>query len=767
METAQILQELQNRVDKIKYEIITTANEVSSLYVDKTSVPVSSVESQHQKGITESTLIEDKRIRPYSENHEKHDTSKDMSSSLLSEINENVYASLTQTLNEVKSIVSILTDHVSTWKNNFKLVYVGLADYQEIDEIASRCSRIGRNIHDLHHEILPLLFNIHVDCEWSTKVLDIYEHKLDSLIYDFTKSTFLVTEQDSCFIRMDGGKHLPVFTVRILAAENLPPRSDKIEAMLLSERDINDTFHSDDDVKLFSMEAKERGLYLATNQIYFTPTKHACFRKLKIKDKNPPEEFTSGEQQYKRKYRTVFTTTFADRRYWTLSLPLTLLHDSVEDQEFLASTSIMWQCCGTDVFKLPLQSDTELPWTKIEDILQAKFLKLYPLKPLSDGNILYLKDMLFGKCLHVACTTDVPDSRIVSFEEFCINETESTSSTQTFWKWVTDAYNVIEKYLIDFWKNGLIPGFISKEEAELWLKDYNTLKHGTFILRFSDHHLPNNGNVQNAYGQLNAYVLTITEKKVVISYLASSVYRKLGGYLNGNDSKTAEPRWVFLIKHSDLPISESDQRHIENATKPGVIFLEKLERLLYKIPDLENMLREHGMHDGLDILHPSEENEESVLAISEYVFRKIGRALEELHVVQVPDGQSEPCWNYIINNDNTLNITRKDQRNIGNSLKPGEKFLEIFNNCKHTLTDLKNLCKTYKMQGILDILASTREEGDLLKTLVDVHIGGEREFREQKLLDILNERRSPDGCQMLRYLYPGEYTLDDLCEKYT
>ncbi|XP_053381133.1 uncharacterized protein LOC128549064 [Mercenaria mercenaria] len=759
-ETAQILYELQNRVGKIKNEIVTTANEVSSLYVDKTSVPVSSVESQHQKGITESILIEDKRNQPYSEDHEKDDTSKEMSPSLLSEINESTCASLKQTLKEMKSIISRLTDCVSTWKDNFKLVYVGLADYQEIDEIASRCSRIGRYIHDLHHEILPLLFNIHVECGWATKELDIYEHKLDSLFNDFTKSTFLVTEQDNCFIRMDGRKHLPVLTVRILAAENLPPHFDKIEAMLLSESDINDSFDGNDDMKQFSMKAKERSLHLTSNQIYFTPTRHASFRKLKIKNKYPPEEFTSGEQEYKVKYRTVFTTTLADRPYWTLSLPMTMLHDSVPDQKFLASTSIMWQCWGADVFKLPLQSDTGLPWTKVEEFLQAKFLKLHPLTPLSDGNILYLKEMLFG-------TTDVPDSWIVSFEEFCINGMESTSSTRTFWKWVTDAYNVIEKYLIDFWKNGLILGFISKEEAELRLKDYNTLKHGTFILRFSDHHLPNNGNVQNVYGQLNAYVLTITEENVAISYLASSVYRTLGEYLNRNDSKTAEPRWVFLIKQSDLPISESDQRHIEDATKPGVIFLDEMEKLLYKIPDLAGMLREHGMHDGLEILHSSEVNEDSVLALSEYVFRKIGRALEESHAVQVPGGQPESCWDYIINHDNTLNITRKDQRNIGNSLNPGEKFLEIFDFCKHTLTDLKILCKTYKMQGILDILASSRQEGYLQKTLIDVHIGGEREFREQKLLDILKEKRSPDGCQMFRYLYPGLYTLDELCGKYT
>ncbi|XP_053380192.1 uncharacterized protein LOC128548770 [Mercenaria mercenaria] len=757
-ETAQILYELQNRVGKIKNEIVTTANEVSSLYVDKTSVPVGSVKSQHQKCITESILIEDKRNQPYSEDHEKHDTSKEMSPSLLYEINESTCASLKQTLKEMKSIVLRLTDCVSTWKDNFKLVYVGLADYKEIDELASRCSRIGRYIHDLHHEILPLLFDIHVECGWATKELDIYEHKLDSLFNDFTKSTFLVTEQDSCFIRMDGRKHLPVLTVRILAAENLPPHFDKIEAMLLSESDINDSFDGNDDMKQFSMKAKERRLPLTSNQICFTPTRQASFRKLKIKNKYPPEEFTSGEQEYKVKYRTVFTTTLADRPYWTLSLPMTMLHDSVPGQEFLASTSIMWQCWGVDVFKLPLQSDAELPWTKVEELLQAKFLKLHPLTPLSDGNILYLKEMLFG-------TTDVPDSRIVSFEEFCINETESTSSTQTFWKWVIDAYNVIEKYLLDFWQNGLILGFISKEEAELRLKYYFTLKHGTFILRFSDHHLPNNGNVQNAYGQLNAYVLTTTEENVAISYLASSVYRKLGEYLNRTDSKAAEPRWVFLIMHSDL--SKIDQRQLENATKPGVIFLDELEKLLYKIPDLADMLREHGMHDGLDILRSSEVNDESVLALSEYVFRKIGRALEELHDVQVPGGQPEPCWDYIINNDNRLDITRKDQRNIRKSLNPGEKFLEIFDICKHTLTDLKILCKTYKMQGILDILASNRQEGYLQKTLVDVHIGGERELREQKLLDILKENRSPDGCQMFRYLYPGLYTLDELCGKYT
>ena len=57
--------------------------------------------------------------------------------------------------------------------------------------------------------------------------------------------------------------------------------------------------------------------------------------------------------------------------------------------------------------------------------------------------------------------------------------------TFSFWDWLYSAYDLIDKCLRDLWKDGLVEGFISKDEVQSLL---HKCEPNTFILRSAHNH---------------------------------------------------------------------------------------------------------------------------------------------------------------------------------------------------------------------------------------------------------------------------------------
>lgn len=70
---------------------------------------------------------------------------------------------------------------------------------------------------------------------------------------------------------------------------------------------------------------------------------------------------------------------------------------------------------------------------------------------------------------------------MVSWKNFAKSPLHDRSFS--FWEWLYNAYDLIDKCLASLWKDGLVEGFISKEEVQCLL---SSCEPNTFILRFSD-----------------------------------------------------------------------------------------------------------------------------------------------------------------------------------------------------------------------------------------------------------------------------------------
>lgn len=72
-------------------------------------------------------------------------------------------------------------------------------------------------------------------------------------------------------------------------------------------------------------------------------------------------------------------------------------------------------------------------------------------------------------------------NRMVSWSQF--NKENLPGRTFTFWQWFDGVMELTKKHLKEYWYNGLIIGFVSKQYANRLL---NLRMNGTFLLRFSD-----------------------------------------------------------------------------------------------------------------------------------------------------------------------------------------------------------------------------------------------------------------------------------------
>ncbi|XP_060572587.1 type-2 histone deacetylase 1-like isoform X2 [Ruditapes philippinarum] len=82
------------------------------------------------------------------------------------------------------------------------------------------------------------------------------------------------------------------------------------------------------------------------------------------------------------------------------------------------------------------------------------------------------------------------------------------------------------------------------------------------------------------------------------------------------------------------------------------------------------------------------------------VYNMLGKALEKTNT---HDDDKEPWWEHIINNGD-LNISRREQRQIGNHRNPGKAFLDILDERDYTLEDLDRLFVQFRIHEALGIL---------------------------------------------------------------
>ncbi|KAM4047394.1 signal transducer and activator of transcription 6 isoform 2-T5 [Anomaloglossus baeobatrachus] len=160
-----------------------------------------------------------------------------------------------------------------------------------------------------------------------------------------------------------------------------------------------------------------------------------------------------------------------------LSLPLVVIVHGNQDNN--AKATILWDNAFSEIARQPFYVQEKVPWRKMCTTLNMKFMSEVGTKhELSNDHFWFLAQKIFGdNCL----SYDDLKERHVSWTQF--NKEPLRERNFTFWQWFDGVVDLTKKHLKDYWSDGLIMGFVSKQYVHKLL---SVEPSGTFLLRFSD-----------------------------------------------------------------------------------------------------------------------------------------------------------------------------------------------------------------------------------------------------------------------------------------
>ena len=217
------------------------------------------------------------------------------------------------------------------------------------------------------------------------------------------------------------------------------------------------------------------------------------FTHLQLRNIKRTERSRQTESVMEEKSSLLFWTEFqvGELRFqvWTLSLPVVVtVHGNQEPQ---ALATITWDNAFSEWGRLPFQVPDRVSWPRLAETLNMKWSS-----QCSQGRGLSSHNLHCLACKVMrndGLTMEELPGLQVSWAQFC--REQLPGKTFSFWEWFYRSMNLNFKYMKEPWAQGLVMGFVSKQEVKRILIDKSTVA-GTFLLRFSDSEL---GGVTIAY----------------------------------------------------------------------------------------------------------------------------------------------------------------------------------------------------------------------------------------------------------------------------
>lgn len=159
------------------------------------------------------------------------------------------------------------------------------------------------------------------------------------------------------------------------------------------------------------------------------------------------------------------------------SLPVVVIVHGNQDNN--AKATILWDNAFSETGRRPFYVHEKVPWRKMCSTLNMKFMSEVGTKhELSADHFWFLAQKIFGdNCIGYDDLTE----QSVSWTQF--NKEPLRERNFTFWQWFDGVVDLTKKHLKDYWSDGLIMGFVSKQYVHKLLSGEPS---GTFLLRFSD-----------------------------------------------------------------------------------------------------------------------------------------------------------------------------------------------------------------------------------------------------------------------------------------
>jgi len=400
----------------------------------------------------------------------------------------------------------VIDQELNKWKREQQLSGNGAPFSNNLDTIQKWCEDLAEIIW-INRQQIRQLEMIHEGLnipnqETSMNILPELSDGLNVLLDQLVKSSFVIEKQPPQVLKTNTRFSA---TIRLLVGTKLnvhmsPP---VVTASIISESQANSLLRAGHTKKTSSGDIVNNKQTMEYHQA--TGQLSVSFRNMSLK-KIKRAEKKGTESVMDEKFALLFWSEFSigngEFHYQVCapSLPVVVIVHG--NQEPHAWATILWDNAFAEWGRQPFLVPEKVPWMQVANTLNMKF-KASCGRGLTEENLKFLAGKAFS-FRNMGYNADC-SNLMITWSQFCKEPLPDRSFT--FWEWFYAVMKLTKEDLRGMWIDGALLGFVSRQEAEEFLKSSDV---GTFLIRFSDSEL---GGVTVAWSSLNE---TTQDKEVAM-----------------------------------------------------------------------------------------------------------------------------------------------------------------------------------------------------------------------------------------------------------
>ncbi|XP_038642507.1 signal transducer and activator of transcription 5B-like isoform X2 [Scyliorhinus canicula] len=383
--------------------------------------------------------------------------------------------SILEAVGSLEQVQGLVLNMIQDWKRRLQLSGNGAYFEDNLGSLQEWCDKLA----EMNCQIQQELGLISTCEDIASDQISGVPEKLSSLFNNLVRSAFLVEKQPPQVLKTQSKFSS---TVRFLLGMklNVPTKPPVVKAIIITEQQArvmrqHGNIHSENTGEIMN----NISLLESSNA---TKTTSASFRNMSLKkikrsDRRGTESVT--EEKFAVLFSSELSITGSEMKchVQATSLPIVVIVHGSQDNN--ATATILWDNAFSEIDRLPFHVPDRVSWPQMCETLNMKFMaEVQSTQGLCKEHFVFLAQKIFDEQSY---SMEDFTNRMLSWSQF--NKENLPGRTFTFWQWFDGVMELTKKHLKDYWNNGLIHGFVSKQYANRLL---NQRVNGTFLLRFSD-----------------------------------------------------------------------------------------------------------------------------------------------------------------------------------------------------------------------------------------------------------------------------------------